>query len=102
MGATPSQQEIREQCNLGHATCSRLPAQRAADAIRFSVACERGPLLELWFVCELAHLPASHGKLQYNLTQGQWLSRHPEPHIQKMAECYVESYLQRKVPMEIH
>ena len=102
VGATPSDEELRDHCNLGYATCSRLPAQRTADAIRFSVACERGSLLELWFVCERAHLPASHGKLQYDLAREQWLSTHPEPHIQKMAECYVQAYVQRKIPSEIH
>ena len=100
VGTAPSDEELRDHCNLGYATCCRLPEQRSADAIRFSVARDRGSQLDLWFVCELGHRPAAHGKLQYDLVQSQWLSTHPEPHVQKMAECYLQSYLQRRVPSE--
>ena len=37
----PAADELREFCNLGYAKgCSRLPADRAADAVRFSIARE--------------------------------------------------------------
>jgi hypothetical protein len=32
----PSDDDLRDHCNLGHAACSRLPEQRHADSIRFS------------------------------------------------------------------
>jgi hypothetical protein len=96
--ATPSADEIKE-CNLGYAAnCPRLPATRACDAVRFSVATERGSQLLLAFVCELGHRPASHGLLEYDFQLARWVSCHPDPCIQKMAECYLQSYLLRRNP----
>ena len=65
--------------------------------MRFSLACDLGAQLELWFVCEIAHRPAAHGKLAYDRALGQWISAHPDARIQKMADCYLQSYLLRKV-----
>jgi hypothetical protein len=101
-GVHPAETELREFCNLGYAAkCHRLPKERACDAVRFSVARECGPQLMLWFVCETDHRPAHHGQLQYDALLGQWTSSHPEPRIQKMAECYMQSYLQRRTPSSI-
>ncbi len=98
-GAMPSDQSLREHCNLGYAVaCPHLPKERTADAVRFSIARDRGSQLELWFVCELGHRPAAHGKLQYDVGLAEWLSVHSDARIQKMAECYVESYLRRRTP----
>lgn len=98
-GIQPSDDELRELCNLGYAAkCPRLPVERSYDAVRFSVARETGPQLMLWFVCESGHHPVHHGQLEYNVSLGQWISSHPESRIQKMAECYVQSYLLRKSP----
>jgi hypothetical protein len=84
---------------LGYAAaCSRLPQQRACDAVRFSVARDRGAQLVLCFVCETGHRPAEHGKLEYDASLGQWTSSHPDARIQKMAECYLESYLLGRIP----
>jgi hypothetical protein len=76
-----------------------LPKERAADAVRFSVARDRGTQLELWFIFERNHRPAGHGKLQYDVAADRWLSLHPNPQIQKMAACYLESYLQRRLAL---
>jgi hypothetical protein len=97
-GAQPSNQELRELCNLGYAAaCPRLPQQRAYDAVRFSIARERGAQLLLWFVCESGHRPAGHGTLEYDLPAEQWIRCHPDPRIQKMAECYLHLYLLRRI-----
>jgi hypothetical protein len=97
-GAEPSNQELRELCNLGYAAgCARLPEERAYDAVRFSIARDRGARLEFWFVCESKHLPAGHGILEYDLSLGQWICSHPDARIQKMAECYLQSYLSRRI-----
>jgi hypothetical protein len=97
-GAQPSEHELQEFCNLGYATkCPRLPVDREFDSVRFSVARDQGSRLLLWFVCELAHRPANHGTLEYDIDRNQWICPHPEPRIQKMAECYVETYLQRRI-----
>jgi len=96
-GTQPTEQEIRELCNLGYASnCPRLPRERSYDAVRFSVVRDSGTQLFLWFVCEAAHLPADHGKLEYDLALGRWVSSHPDARIQKMAECYLHSYLLRR------
>lgn len=96
-GAEPTDEELRD-CNLGYAAnCTRLPRERSCDAVRFSVARDQGTRLILWFVCETGHLPAEHGTLEYEVTLGQWASSHPDPRIHKMAECFVESYLLRRI-----
>ena len=42
-GAEPTNQELRELCNLGYAaSCPRLPKERAYDAVRFSIARDCG------------------------------------------------------------
>jgi hypothetical protein len=98
-GAEPSDDDLRELCNMGYAAaCSRLPQQRSCDAVRFAVAQDRGSRLLLSFVCETGHRPAEHGSLEYDASLRQWMSSHSDPRIQKMAECYVESYLLRRIP----
>jgi len=96
-GAKPSHEELHQGCNLGYAAkCPRLPRERDCDAIRFSVARDHDSRLILWFICELEHRPAKHGTVEYEVHRGEWVSSHPDPRIQKMLECYVQSYLQRR------
>ena len=86
---------------MGYAfSCARLPQARSCDAVRFSVARESAGQLLIWFVCETAHLPTSHGTLQYDASAGRWLSRHSDTRIQKLAECYVQNYLAKKIPVD--
>ena len=105
-GAQPSDEELHQFCNLGYAVkCSRLPVQRDCDAVRFSVARDQGSRLLLWFVREAGHRPLQHGTVEYDVEHGTWNSSHSEPggepnllsNIQKMLECYVQSYLQRRI-----
>lgn len=97
-GAQPSDEDLHQFCNLGYATsCSRLPSQRDCDAVRFSLACDQGSRLQVWFVCETGHRPAKHGTLEYDVERGIWISLHPDPCIRKMLECYVQSYLDRRM-----
>jgi hypothetical protein len=97
-GADPTNEELRELCNLGYAArCPRLPEERVYDAVRFSIASDRGARLLVWFVCESGHRPASHGILEYDLSLGRWISSHSDARIQKMAECYLQSYLLRRI-----
>ena len=98
-GDHPTLNELHEFCNLGYADCCpRLPARRDYDAIRFSVARDFGSRLLLMFVCETGHRPATHGTLEYDLDRADWTSTHPDSRIQKMAECYLQAYLQRRIP----
>ena len=97
-GAQPSDKELHEFCNLGYAAkCSRLPSQRDCDAVRFSVAHDHGSRLLVWFVCETSHRPAEYGTVEYDADHGMWISSHSNLRIQKMLECYVQSYLQRRI-----
>jgi hypothetical protein len=97
-GVEPTSAELVELCNLGYAeSCPRLPQQRTYDAVRFSIARDCGPQLQFWFVCEREHRPAAHGKLEYDLSARRWTSAHPELRIQKMAECYLQAYLRRRI-----
>lgn len=88
-GTTPSNEELKSGCNLGYARCGRLPADRAADAVRFLVR-ERNGFLSVQYVFEIAHRPAAHGTLQFNKAAGQWVEAHPDQRIQRMADCLVQ------------
>ena len=85
---------------MGYATnCHRLPEERACDAVRFSVSRESGKLLTIWYVCETGHRPTTHGMLQYDgAVQGVECS-HADAKIQKLAECFVHTYLAKKIPV---
>ena len=98
-GSQPTAEQLREFCNLGYATnCPRLPAERSWDAVRFSIGRDHGSRLVVSFACESKHRPAEYGKLEYDASLGQWISAHPNPRLQKMADCYVQSYLLRRAP----
>ena len=97
-GVEPSDPELHEFCNLGYAVnCARLPRQRSCDALRFSVAQDRGARLLLWYVCESGHRPVAHGTLEFDVPLRHWITSHPDSQIQRMAECYLESYLMRRI-----
>lgn len=96
-GAEPTTEEVREFCNLGYAVnCPRLPKDRNADAVRFSILRDAGTQILVRFVCEFGHRPANDGHLEYEAGQQRWLGPHPDPRIQKMAECYLQAYLDRR------
>ena len=96
----PQEEELRECCNLGYArTCSRLPQDRAADAVRFSVSLQSGNILQIFYVCERNHAPGETGTIEYDAGLGRWTSQHANPVIQKLAECYVEAYQSRRHEM---
>jgi hypothetical protein len=86
-----------ESCNLGYAkSCARLPTERPCDAVRFAVTRHTGNRLSMEFVLETAHLPTAHGSLEYDRASASWVPPHPEARIQKLAECFLDSYLERK------
>jgi hypothetical protein len=94
-------------CNLGYANlCAWAPAERNWDAIRFAVTapCEASRdqetnsvrILNLRYICEKANRPADHGELEFDLSGSFWIRPHSDARIQKMAECFLDSYLRRK------
>lgn len=116
-GQTPPQDVVEAFCNLGYASsCSWNPADRQHDAVRFAVcapldaatrANSRRKALEansvpanviiLRYVCERDHRPVEHGDLEFDLSRAVWLRQHGNPCIQKMAECFLESYLKKNL-----
>jgi hypothetical protein len=99
-------------CNLGYASsCSWSPPLRVWDAVRFAVSVPRDSamsaepsdsvavparVLLLRYVCERDHRPVEHGDLEFDLSRAAWVRRHDDARIQKMAECFLESYLKKK------
>jgi hypothetical protein len=53
-------------------------------------------ILRLVYVCERDHRPAAHGELTFDLAIAAWTQPHEDPRIQKMAECFLDSYLEKK------
>jgi hypothetical protein len=97
-----SDASLWELCNLGYATaCPHLPAQRDWDAIRFSVARANTSVVTLWYVCEAGHAPRSHGKLSFDLERGVWLNPHSDARVQRLAQCYLETYRSRQSPAAV-
>jgi len=94
--AQPSNQELGS-CNLGYAkSCPRLPKERSCDAVRFAVANDSGGKISLHCVLESEYLPAGHSVLEYDPLVKNWITAHPEPRVQKLAECFLQSYLDRR------
>jgi hypothetical protein len=99
LGVIPEAQQLQTECSMGYSsTCPRLPADRAWDAIRFAVSRENESRVQLVYVCEKSHLPVEHGNLEYGVLDGQWINVHSDPRIQKKAECFLVSWLERKRP----
>ena len=87
-----------QSCNLGYAkSCPRLPKERVCDAVRFAVVNESQDSVSLKFVLEKAYLPTSHGTLAYDRNTKRWVPPHSDLSIQKKAECFLQSYLDRKL-----
>lgn len=106
-GETPSQEELQEFCNLGYAErCGRLPRERVWDSVRFTartVSGENGTggRIQLRYVCERGHRPAEHGMLQFDPAQARWEPSHRDSRVQRMAECFLESYVENRNIREV-
>ena len=109
-GEMPAQDILEAFCNLGYASsCGWAPAERRWDAVRFAVVSparsapeqDRIPenaarVLRLTVVYEQNNRPAGQGELEFDLSTTTWLRRHEDARIQKMAECFLESYLKKR------
>ncbi len=96
----PTETELKEFCNLGYAGhCEKLPADRQADSVRFSVASVEKTAkdrVRLHYSCEQNHAPVEHGVLEYDCEANFWPTPHNNACIQRQAECYVATYLERQ------
>jgi hypothetical protein len=97
----PAESVVREMCNLGYAAgCPRLPANRDWDSVRFAV-CNSGPeQITLAYVCERNHAPARHGRLTFNVVGGLWREQPGDPRLERLANCYLESWRAKQIPVE--
>ena len=109
-GEVPSRAALEEFCNLGYAqSCGRLPQERAWDAVRFAVSVDKrtekgdnrtetipNRNIHVEYVCELQHRPKDHGKLEFDGLAMEWVRRHSDSRVQKMAECFLEMYLAKR------
>jgi hypothetical protein len=105
-GQAPPQDILEAFCNLGYASsCAWAPAERAWDAVRFSISAPAdkdkqkrsaaASVLRLVYACERDHRPVAHGELTFDLVTAAWIGPHEDPRIQKMAECFLDSYLKK-------
>jgi hypothetical protein len=107
-GEAPSPDELRELCNLGYAEgCVRLPRERVWDSVRFAARMvggdgkSAGRGIRVRYVCERGHRPAEHGILEYDAVESRWVDRHHDGRVQRMAECFLESFLAKKKRQEV-
>ena len=85
-----------ESCNLGYAhSCPRLPKERSCDSVRFAISRHSQHAVSVQFVLEAQHLPIDSGLLEYDRVSAKWVSLHPEQRVQKLADCFLQSYLGR-------
>ena len=97
MHSTPEDAELKDLCNLGYARqCRRIPAGRQLDSVRFAIAKDGGDRVLLHYSCEREHAPMEHGQLQYDCVSRTWPVPHRDPNIQRQAECFVSTYLERR------
>ena len=104
-GESPSQEELREFCNLGYAQgCTRLPRERAWDSVRFAAkavgADGNGRAFQIRYVCERANRPAEHGVLEFDAVDTRWVEPHRDARLQRMAECFLESFREKEKKQE--
>lgn len=82
-------------CNLGYANCSRLPADRIADCVRFVITHDEGESVTLAYDTEREHHPVSHGTVEYNPSASTFAAP-LDPGLQKLAEAFLRSYFASK------
>ena len=98
MLARPSDEELRDHCNLGHASCSRLPQQRHADSVRFSARTAENHSIHVRYVYEMECRPAGGGVLAYDTREQRWITAIADDKLQRQAECFLQTWRSRQRP----
>ena len=94
---TPSDNDLRDFCNLGYASgCCRMPSQRNADGVRFTVARDEESRIVLHYVSERHHEPVEYGRLEFDCTTQKWTAPLRDACLCRQAECYLAVYLERR------
>ncbi len=91
----PPEDQLRDCCNMGYAEgrCRRLPPERDADALRFTIASADEAQLEIRWSTERNHLPVSAGVLQWNRRGAQWRQPPLRSDVGALAAAYRNAYL---------
>jgi hypothetical protein len=94
---TPTDTELRDFCNLGYAKgCEKMPQVRSADCVRFALSKDEGTRILLQYVYEREHEPVKHGVVEYDYIAHQWIVPLSDEIVQRQAECFLFSYLERR------
>jgi hypothetical protein len=90
----PTESDQRDLCNCGYARghCNRVPGD-SADAVRFSVANDKGGLIKITWVIEKDHSPVEFGTLEY--CEGKLLDARSigGTLLATQASAFIESYV---------
>jgi hypothetical protein len=77
------------------------------DSVRFAARTVNGAgtgaggQVQVRYVCERGHRPVEHGVLEVDVTGTRWVQRHADSRLQRMAECFLESYIAKKKRLEV-
>jgi hypothetical protein len=99
MLAHPTEDELRDHCNLGHAACPRLPEQRQADSVRFSARSTEHHRISVCYVYEKDCRPAGGGVLEYDERERRWISAIDDEKLQRQADCFLQTWRSRQRPV---
>jgi hypothetical protein len=94
---TPTDIELRDYCNLGYAKgCQKMPEVRFADCVRFALSKDDGTRIALQYVYERGHEPVKNGVVEYDCLAHQWTVSLSDAIVQRQAECFLATYLERR------
>lgn len=91
----PSDEALRDHCNLGHAACSRLPENRTADSVRFSARAIDHHKIAVRYVYEKDCRPAGGGTLEYDEHVQRWSTVSGDERLLRQAECFLNAWRSR-------
>lgn len=102
----PPQHVLEAFCNLGYATgCPWALPERKWDAVRFAVSAapetrsrekdNSARLIRICCVVERNHRPVECGDLEFDAEKLVWTKAHEDPRLQRMAECYLKSRMNK-------
>ena len=93
--AAPDLVTLAENCNVGYArNCRHLPAEREADAVRYSVH-EREGQIVVTCIYERNHLPAGVQQYVHEASGGRWICLPEESAIQAQVKAVLNHHLSR-------
>lgn len=83
-----------------------MPGERVWDSVRFAARavsdkCGIRERIQVRYVCERGHRPAEHGTLEFDAGEARWMERHHDRRVQRMAECFLESYFEKRKRLEV-